>query len=136
VQPNLDVLAGGVPGQSPVDLLSSPRMAALLEEAAREYEFVVLDSPALLGSPADVRTLSTLADSVLLTVRHGSTPREAVSFAISQLKDVIGVVLNRAGSPDIIAFDPRMHTGAPPAPDAAQAQRGGSVPGSQEEATC
>jgi Mrp family chromosome partitioning ATPase len=106
-------------------------MEALLHEAAREYEFIVLDSPSLLGSPADVRTLSTLADSVLLTVRHGTTPREAVSFAISQLKDVIGVVLNRADSPDIVSVDPRRHTGAPPAP-----QTGISIPSSQEEATC
>jgi capsular exopolysaccharide synthesis family protein len=101
VQPNLDVLAGAEPQTSPADLLSLPRMARLLDAAAREYDFVVLDSPASLVHPADVHSLAALVDNVLFTVRQGWTPREVVSLALSQLDRVSGVVLNRSNSHDI-----------------------------------
>jgi polysaccharide biosynthesis transport protein len=91
----LDVLVGGTPCESPADLLALPRMRALVAEASTEYDFVILDSPALLASPADVQLLATVTDGVLLTVRQGRTPREAVAQALSQLGNVSGVVLNR-----------------------------------------
>jgi polysaccharide biosynthesis transport protein len=95
----LDVLTGGIPERSPADLLSLPRMRELVAAASREYDFVVMDSPALLTHPADVKCLAALVDNVLLTVRQGDTPREAVSLALAQLDRVSGVVLNRADGP-------------------------------------
>lgn len=100
VRPNLDVLPGVVPEASPADLLSRRRMGDLLDAAAREYDFVVVDSPAVLTHPADVHSLAAVADNVLFTVRHGWTPREVVALALSQLDRVSGVVLNRSTSPD------------------------------------
>ncbi|HOC17498.1 MAG TPA: hypothetical protein PKK95_04470 [Vicinamibacterales bacterium] len=104
VQPNLDVLGGGEPEKSPADLLSRPLMGSLLDTAAREYDFVVIDSPAVLTHPADVHSLAAVADNVLFTVRHGWTPREVVALALSRLDRVSGVVLNRSVSPE---FGPR-----------------------------
>lgn len=101
VQPNLDVLAGAEPEASPADLLSSPRMGRLLDAASNEYDFVIVDSPALLAHPADVHSLAAVVDNVLFTVRQGSTPREAVSLALSQLDRVSGVVLNQSNGRDI-----------------------------------
>jgi polysaccharide biosynthesis transport protein len=103
VRPQLDVLVCGVPQQSPADLLSLPRMRQIISEASAEYDYIVLDSPALLAHPADVRSLASLSDHVLLTVRQGTTPREAVSMALSQLERVSGVVLNHLDSRDIPA---------------------------------
>jgi len=104
-QPNLDVLAGGTAPTSPADLLSRPRMRQLVPAAKQEYDFVVIDSPAFLPHPADVQSLATLADSVLVTVRLGSTPRGAVSLALSQLPRVSGVVLTQSESRGIAALD-------------------------------
>ena len=101
VRPHLDVLVCGTPVGSPPDLLALPRMRTLMEQAAQAYQFVIVDSPALLAHPADVRTLATLADSVLLTVRHGVTPREAVSVALATLPRVCGIVLNRSQDRDV-----------------------------------
>ena len=101
VRPQLDVLVCGAPSQSPADLLSLARMRELIAEASGDYDYVVIDSPALLAHPADVRSLASLADHVLLTVRHGTTPRESVSMALSQLDRVSGVVLNHLDSRDI-----------------------------------
>ena len=106
VRPGLDVLTCGAPqtgavGATPADLLSLPRMRDLVSMAERHYDFVVVDSPALLAHPADVRSLASLVDRVLLTVRQGATSREAVSIAVAQLDRVIGVVLNRSDERDI-----------------------------------
>ena len=109
----LDVLVCGKPGASPADLLSLPRMHHLVAAAAKEYDFVIIDSPALLAHPADVRCLATLVDSVLLTVRQGSTAREAVSVALSQLPHVRGVVLNRSDSRDVPAHYRDVSTAVP-----------------------
>ena len=101
VRPHLDALVCGTPFGSPPDLLALARMRQLMEQASRAYDFVIVDSPALLAHPADVRTLATLADSVLLTVRHGATPREAVSVALTKLPRVCGIVLNHSQDRDV-----------------------------------
>lgn len=103
VRPHLDVLVCGTPVGSPSDLLALPRMQQLIVQASHAYDYIVIDSPALLAHPADVRSLASLADSVLLTVRHGTTPREAVSVALSKLPRVCGIVLNRSESRDLPA---------------------------------
>jgi capsular exopolysaccharide synthesis family protein len=99
VQENLDVVMAGRSDLSPADLLSLPLLRQVVVQASDEYDFVLLDSPALLEHPADVHALASLADSVLLTVRQGVTPREAVAAALSQLHRVSGVVLNGFHTP-------------------------------------
>jgi succinoglycan biosynthesis transport protein ExoP len=93
--PNLDVLAGGRPAaEGSAELASSPLLRRLLDDAEEEYDFIILDSPAVLMHSADVRTLAALADGTLLAVRSGSTPRETVWQALSQLRHTLGIVLN------------------------------------------
>jgi len=93
----LDVLLGGPPPSNPAELLSSDSMRALIREAAVAYSFVVMDSPPLLNA-ADSRILASLADSTVLVVKCGDTPRQAVQFAESQARaagaNLLGVVLN------------------------------------------
>ena len=115
VQPNLDVLAGDEPQESPADLLSLPSMGQLLDAASCEYDYVIVDSPALLSHPADVHSLAAVADNVLFTIRQGFTPRAAVSLALSQLDRVSGVVLNRSSdSPDLTLRQARVSHVPPP----------------------
>jgi polysaccharide biosynthesis transport protein len=106
VRPKLDVLGGGDQQGSPADLLSMTAMGDLLDAASREYDFVVVDSPAVLQHLADVRSLGAVVDSVLFTVRHGTTRREEVALALSQLDRVAGVVLNRAVGADVALAEP------------------------------
>lgn len=94
VVPGLDVLPAGCRIDSPSDALSSPLMKELIDEAGREYGFVVVDSPALMINAADTRTLAPLVDGVLLVVRSGATSRETVRHVVSRTPRVIGVVLN------------------------------------------
>ena len=93
----LDVLLCGSPHPNPIPLLSSDRMSKLLEEAGKEYTFVVVDSPPLLNV-ADGRILARMVDGVILVVKSGATPQILVQRAESYIRGagakITGVVLN------------------------------------------
>jgi|YelNatPaOPRAMG01_1025707.scaffolds.fasta_scaffold10822_3 succinoglycan biosynthesis transport protein ExoP len=100
--PGLDTLPAGKPPRNPVALLSSLKMKTLLDQALEEYEYVIVDSPALMPSLADARILASLVDGSILVVRSGMAPREYVIRARRHLNNVFGVVLNNMDvrSPD------------------------------------
>jgi polysaccharide biosynthesis transport protein len=93
----LDVLLSGRAPANPAELLSSDAMRTLMQEAEAAYQFVVLDSPPLLNV-ADSRILASLADSTVLVVKCGETPRQVVQYAEMQARaagaNLVGVVLN------------------------------------------
>ncbi len=95
--PGLFALLCGPLPVNPAELLSSDRMRALLQEAATEYNFVILDSPPLL-KVADARILASAVDTTILVVKGGDTPRQVVQYAESQARaagaNLMGVVLN------------------------------------------
>jgi len=91
----LEVLTSGPPPANPAELLSSWRMRDLVSQALVDYDFVILDSPALLINAADARILAPLVDGVVLVVRSGATPRDVVLRARALAKNVIGVILNQ-----------------------------------------
>jgi len=62
-------------GLAQAELLSSPRMAAMLEEAKSRCDFVLIDAPSF-PQASDAMVLSGLVDTVLSVVRLGSTPRK------------------------------------------------------------
>jgi capsular exopolysaccharide synthesis family protein len=96
----LDLLTAGSAIRRSSDLTSSARMAAILEEAARKYALVVVDSPPLL-SAADAAGISSLPGvSVILVVGNGAR-RRLVRRALRKLElvdaHVAGAVMNREG---------------------------------------
>lgn len=96
---NLECLACGPVPSNPNELLSSGRMQSLIHEAMVNYDFVLVDSPALL-SVSDGRILSTEVEATVLVIRGHTTPRELVRRATWQVSSVgghlIGAVLNHA----------------------------------------
>ena len=95
--PNLDVLLAGPPSRRACDQIGSG-LAAILEEARKEYDLIILDSPPLLGFPEPLQ-MSALVDGVLLVARSGQTNRKALASAVATLKrlraNVIGIVMNQ-----------------------------------------
>jgi capsular exopolysaccharide synthesis family protein len=92
---NLSVLtAGRCPG-SPYELLKSPRLADLLEEARRRFDYVVVDTPPMVPVP-DLRVIAKLVDGVLLVVAAHKTPRRLLEEALyaSDPAKVVGLVFN------------------------------------------
>jgi polysaccharide biosynthesis transport protein len=94
--PHLDVLLAGPPSRRACDLVGTG-LAEILEEARKEYDLIILDSPPLLGFPEPLQ-MSALVDGVLLVARSGQTNRKALGSAISTLtrlrSNVIGIVMN------------------------------------------
>jgi capsular exopolysaccharide synthesis family protein len=96
-RPNLSVLPAGPGSHRAADLIG-PRLSTLLDEFAKEYDLVILDSPPLLGF-AECLQMATAADGVLIISRAGDTKRRAVAEVISVLNrlraNIIGVILNQ-----------------------------------------
>jgi len=95
--PNLSLLPSGPGSHRAADLIG-PRLAPLLDEFAKEFDLVILDSPPLLGF-AECLQMATAADGVLIVSRAAETKRKAVAEVISVLSrlrtNIIGVVLNQ-----------------------------------------
>jgi succinoglycan biosynthesis transport protein ExoP len=95
---NLLVLPAGPIPPNAAELLSSPRMAELVEELAARADVVLLDSPPVLAV-TDASILATLASGTIMVVEVGQTHLEACLQGIEALKKVdariLGVVLNR-----------------------------------------
>lgn len=95
-RPNLFVLPAGPPSHRAADVIG-PRIADLVDEWAKEFDYIILDSPPLLGF-AEPLQMATAADGVLIVSRAGETNRKAVAGVVSALNrlraNVIGVVLN------------------------------------------
>ena len=94
---HLTVLTAGRPDRDPMSILSSPRMRRVLQEAARRFEWVLVDTPPV-AMLTDAHLLSSLVDAVLLVIESGRTPLAAINTAVEAVgRDrILGVVLNRA----------------------------------------
>jgi succinoglycan biosynthesis transport protein ExoP len=88
-------LAAGRTSRNPFELLQGPRLRELAMLTAPAFDWVIFDSPPLVPF-ADAHSLATVADSILLVVRQGVTPRESLDQALAALngEHVTGVVLN------------------------------------------
>ena len=95
--PDLDIIAAGPPSRRASDLIGS-RMVEILEEASKEYDLIIVDSPPLLGF-AEPLQMATAADGVIVVTKAGQTSRKAVGTVIQTLTrlraNVVGVVLNQ-----------------------------------------
>ncbi len=95
--PGLYVLPGGSEPANISKLLHSAHLDNLVELARSEYDFVLIDSPPMMGM-ADARLLSRNADGVILISRAGETSPEQLGEARERLADdgtpVIGTILN------------------------------------------
>jgi polysaccharide biosynthesis transport protein len=95
--PDLDVLPAGPPSRRAADLIGRG-LLEILDEAAAEYDLIVLDAPPLLGF-AEPLQMATAVDGVVIVTRAGETSRKAVSAVIGTLNrlraNVLGVVLNQ-----------------------------------------
>ena len=93
----LDVLAVRGRPANPSELLGSPRMRELVEEAAKRYDRVILDTPAALGVP-DAKAVAELVDGVVMVVRADVTSQQDLEAALETLdrRRLLGLVLNGA----------------------------------------
>lgn len=94
--PGLHFIPAGC-GQQEVDQLYSEKINRLLRRLRRDFDVVLIDTPAMLHL-SDARMLARSADGVILVVRAGRTARQAILTAMQKLTadgtPVLGSILN------------------------------------------
>ncbi|HWE52842.1 MAG TPA: polysaccharide biosynthesis tyrosine autokinase, partial [Bryobacteraceae bacterium] len=94
--PDLHVMSAGPVSRRSADLIGR-MLPQIIEEAAREYDLIILDSPPLIGFPEPLHMAATV-DGVLVVTRAGHTSRKGVSSVVAMLNrlhaNIVGVVLN------------------------------------------
>ncbi|HSA84932.1 MAG TPA: CpsD/CapB family tyrosine-protein kinase [Nitrospira sp.] len=95
------LLPGGRAISNSTEILTSPKMVALVEELKHRYpsRVVIFDLPPLLHT-ADVLAFSPYTDALLMVVEEGKTTGEELRRALTLVKNsrpVLGTVLNKAG---------------------------------------
>ncbi len=92
-----------VAGKCPIayyEILKSPRLGTLLDEARRQYDFVVLDTPPAVAVP-DCRIISHWIDAFLVVVAAHRTPLRLLDESLRVLSPakIAGFVFNGDDSP-------------------------------------
>lgn len=112
---DVDVLPAGSRVDNASELLGSPEMGELLDNIRGAYDTVVIDAPPVLPA-TDATVLSTQVDGVVLVVRAGATPQNAVGEAVRRLSSVgahlLGQVVNAAPAREVMPFIDRRSDGS------------------------
>ena len=94
---NLDILPVGPIPPNPSEIIGSKKMGLLLSALKKHYDRIIIDSPPI-SAVTDAVILAQMADSLLLVVRAGETPRQVIQHALAQVRSVnaniLGAVLN------------------------------------------
>ena len=100
---NMWLLPCGPLPPNPADLLSTRRFASILDEAAQQFDLVVVDGPPILGL-ADAPLLSASVHGVLFVVESGKTRTRAAVESLNRLEAsgarLLGAVLTKSTERD------------------------------------
>ncbi len=99
ISDTLDVLTAGQTPPNPSELLGSQRFKDMMEEAAKKYSYVIIDTP-----PIDVVTdawvIAPVTAGVVLVVKDQITPTDTIQRSIEAAKfagiNLLGAVMNAA----------------------------------------
>lgn len=95
--PNLDVITVGRIPPNPAELLGSPAMTQLLEEAGQEYDKVIMDAPPVFGL-SDPFVLLPQVEGVIFIAMFNKSRRRSISRAVQKLREgetpILGCVMN------------------------------------------
>jgi capsular exopolysaccharide synthesis family protein len=83
----ITVLPTGPVPPNPLSLLGLPRFAELVSELKGAHDWVVIDSPPV-SSVSDSLVLASLAEMVVVVIRHDGTDKEVVRRALQRLRAV------------------------------------------------
>jgi capsular exopolysaccharide synthesis family protein len=86
--------AGSAPSNA-LELLQSGRLAALMEQLAAWFDWIVIDSPPILPL-ADTSVWARLSDGILLVTRQGITQKSRLQRGLEAIepRKLIGALLN------------------------------------------
>lgn len=95
----LKVLTVGPVPPNPAELLSSERFAEFVEQARREFDYVLLDAPPV-ALVSDASILASHADGALVVLDARKTRKSSLRRAVHSLQtvgtNILGTVMNNA----------------------------------------
>jgi polysaccharide biosynthesis transport protein len=95
---NLNVMFSGKQTVSSIVLFNSPRLLRLMEEWRKEYDYILFDTPPIVGV-SDTRLLSSLVDGLVYIVSLNVAQKQIIDRGIdiiSSIKTpVLGLAINR-----------------------------------------
>ena len=93
----LDIAPTGTIPPNPSELLASDRMTQFIAACARNYDYVIIDTPPI-NTVADAQIISAFVDGMLLVAKSGYTTADELQAAIDAVHraegNLCGVVLN------------------------------------------
>jgi capsular exopolysaccharide synthesis family protein len=97
---NLSIVSPGRCPTARYEVLTSPRLGALLQEARRSYDYVLIDTPPLVPLP-DCRVIAKWIDGFVIVVAAHKTPRKLLEDALNLMEPakVVGLVFNGEDRP-------------------------------------
>lgn len=94
----IDLLPAGQFTHNSLELLSTKKFSAMLDQLKNKYERIIIDS-APCQAVSDALVLSKIADNTLFVIKSDSTKKDLVKNAVSRLNEagakIDGVILNR-----------------------------------------
>lgn len=96
--PNLSVIPTGPYPPNPSELLASPRFKHFLNEVEKEYSYIILDCPPLIGLN-DTLVVASIADSTIIVAKHKKTQLTVLENCKKSLEavgaNIVGIVINQ-----------------------------------------
>ena len=95
---DLFLIPAGAYAPNPADMLSDDMFRKILDSAAEDFDYIIIDSPPL-GLVIDAATIASVCDGTLLVLESGAVSYRAARKVKQQLERtgcyILGVVLNR-----------------------------------------
>ncbi|TBW08931.1 polysaccharide biosynthesis tyrosine autokinase [Azotobacter chroococcum] len=94
----IDMIGAGAVPPNPLELLSSPRFAKIVEVLKTRYERIVIDSPPT-QAVSDAAILATQANALIYVIKSEATPiplaQKGIGLLLQSNTPITGVVLNQ-----------------------------------------
>lgn len=95
---NLSILPAGAAAPNPLELLSRPQFRDLLARESKDFDVVLIDTPAA-GTSSDAQAIAARAGGALMMAREDRSRMEGVGRLKASIRsahaEVVGCVLNR-----------------------------------------
>jgi len=110
--PTLSILPAGRRLEFPAEFFSSNAFTSILESCSRDFDYILIDSPAM--SVADASIIASKSEGIIAILRSRRTTRSTFAHLLNSLlrtgTPVIGVVLNQVRRPSLDGFP--VHSGS------------------------
>jgi protein-tyrosine kinase len=94
----LTLLPAGTPPLNPSEILSSAKMANLIDEVQTRYDdrYLIIDSPPPMLAP-ETSAIAKRVDGIIIVIKYGDTPLRLIEQMMESLdkEKIIGAVINR-----------------------------------------